>query len=51
MAGYSGPMEEFLQADPGIGSRVAHHISFPDYDGDELMQIAELMVGRAGMRG
>jgi len=48
MAGYKEPMEEFFQANPGMGSRVAHHISFPDYSGDELMQIAQLMVDRQG---
>jgi probable Rubsico expression protein CbbX len=48
MAGYKEPMEEFFQANPGMGSRVAHHISFPDYNGDELMQIAQLMVDRQG---
>jgi probable Rubsico expression protein CbbX len=48
MAGYKEPMEEFFQANPGMGSRVAHHISFPDYDAHELMQIAELMVGAQG---
>ncbi|MDQ5832866.1 MAG: CbbX protein [Actinomycetota bacterium] len=48
MAGYKQPMEEFFQANPGMGSRVAHHISFPDYDVDELMQIARLMVGQQG---
>jgi probable Rubsico expression protein CbbX len=48
MAGYKAPMEEFFQANPGMGSRVAHHISFPDYDVGELMQIARLMVGRQG---
>jgi probable Rubsico expression protein CbbX len=48
MAGYKEPMEEFFQANPGMGSRVAHHISFPDYNGGELMQIARLMVGQQG---
>ena len=48
MAGYKEPMEEFFVANPGMGSRVAHHISFPDYDAGELMQIAELMVGQQG---
>jgi probable Rubsico expression protein CbbX len=48
MAGYKEPMEEFFQANPGMGSRVAHHIGFPDYAVDELMQIAELMVGQQG---
>jgi probable Rubsico expression protein CbbX len=48
MAGYKEPMEEFFQANPGMGSRVAHHITFPDYNGGELMQIARLMVGQQG---
>ncbi len=48
MAGYHDRMEEFFQANPGMGSRVAHHIRFPDYNADELLQIAELMVDRQG---
>ncbi len=48
MAGYEEPMEEFFTANPGMGSRVAHHIKFPDYDADELMRIAGLMVDQQG---
>ncbi|MDQ6821691.1 MAG: CbbX protein [Actinomycetota bacterium] len=48
MAGYKDRMEEFFQANPGMGSRVAHHIHFPDYDVDELLEIARLMVDRQG---
>jgi len=48
MAGYEERMEEFFQANPGMGSRVAHHIQFPDYDVDELLDIARLMVDRQG---
>ncbi len=48
MAGYKEPMEAFFQANPGMGSRVAHHIPFPDYNVDELLQIAQLMVGKQG---
>ena len=48
MAGYKEPMEEFFRANPGMGSRVVHHIGFPDYDADELMQIGRLMVGQQG---
>lgn len=43
-AGYKDPMDEFFRANPGMGSRVAHHIEFPDYTLDELMQIARLML-------
>jgi probable Rubsico expression protein CbbX len=48
MAGYRDRMEEFFQANPGMGSRVAHHIHFPDYNVDELMQIAQMMVEQQG---
>ncbi|HWF52449.1 MAG TPA: CbbX protein [Solirubrobacteraceae bacterium] len=48
MAGYRDRMEEFFQANPGMGSRVAHHIHFPDYSVEELMQIARLMVEQQG---
>jgi probable Rubsico expression protein CbbX len=48
MAGYKDRMEDFFQANPGMGSRVAHHIHFPDYDVDELMQIARMMVEQQG---
>ncbi len=48
MAGYRDRMDEFFQANPGMGSRIAHHIHFPDYDADELLQIAMLMVDRQG---
>ena len=50
MAGYADRMEEFFQANPGMGSRVAHHIQFPDYDLDELLDIARVMVDRQGYR-
>ena len=39
-AGYKDRMDEFFRSNPGMGSRVAHHIDFPDYDVDELMAIA-----------
>jgi probable Rubsico expression protein CbbX len=48
MAGYRDRMEDFFQANPGMGSRVAHHIHFPDYDAEELLQIARMMVDQQG---
>jgi probable Rubsico expression protein CbbX len=44
LAGYAARMETFFQSNPGFRSRVAHHIDFPDYTGDELLEIAELML-------
>ncbi|MBV9820451.1 MAG: AAA family ATPase [Solirubrobacterales bacterium] len=43
-AGYRDRMDAFFRANPGMGSRVAHHIDFPDYTQAELMQIARLML-------
>jgi len=48
MAGYEKPMNEFFLANPGMGSRIAHHIHFPDYTPDELMQIASMMIKQQG---
>lgn len=45
-AGYKAPMERFFTSNPGLSSRVAHHIDFPDYTADELMAIAQLMLRR-----
>ena len=39
-------METFFRSNPGMGSRVAHHVHFPDFDVDELMAIAALMLDR-----
>lgn len=43
-AGYPDRMETFFGANPGLSSRVPHHIGFEDYSHDELTQIAELMI-------
>jgi len=44
LAGYKERMDEFFRLNPGMSSRVAHHIDFPDYTADELMLIGELML-------
>lgn len=44
LAGYKDRMETFFQSNPGISSRVAHHLDFPDYSLDELLIIAQLML-------
>jgi probable Rubsico expression protein CbbX len=46
LAGYKERMDTFFQSNPGLRSRIAHHIDFPDYTLDELMAIAELMAAR-----
>ena len=45
-AGYKDRMDRFFSSNPGMMSRVAHHIDFPDYSEDELMAIAGLMLRR-----
>jgi probable Rubsico expression protein CbbX len=47
-AGYADRMEEFFRSNPGMSSRVAHHIEFPDYSVEELMTIAGMMLARQG---
>ena len=43
-AGYKDRMETFYGSNPGLSSRVAHHLDFPDYSNSELMAIAALLL-------
>ena len=45
LAGYKDRMDTFFASNPGFKSRIAHHVDFPDYTGDELLQIAQKMIG------
>jgi len=44
LAGYKDRMDTFFQSNPGISSRIAHHLDFPNYTLDELLVIAQLML-------
>ena len=44
LAGYKDKMDKFFESNPGFRSRIAHHIDFPDYSNNELLEIAEVMV-------
>lgn len=44
LAGYKSRMETFFQSNPGMSSRIAHHIDFPDYSQPELLGIADRML-------
>ena len=44
LAGYAGRMDSFFTSNPGMSSRIAHHIDFPDYELGELVHIAQLML-------
>jgi uncharacterized protein (DUF934 family) len=50
LAGYKDRMETFFRSNPGMASRIAHHIDFPDYSEGELYQIAELMLAKLDYR-
>ena len=47
LAGYQDRMDTFFDSNPGMRSRVAHHLDFADYDMDELVAIGRLMLERA----
>ena len=43
LAGYQDRMATFFKSNPGMSSRIAHHVDFPDYDENELLEITRLM--------
>jgi len=43
-AGYKEKMDKFYESNPGLSSRVANHVDFPDYTPDELVQIGKLIL-------
>ncbi len=50
LAGYRHRMQTFFESNPGMHSRIAHHIDFPNYTTDELFEIAGLMLDRQQYR-
>jgi probable Rubsico expression protein CbbX len=50
LAGYRDRMDSFFASNPGMASRIAHHIDFPDFTVDELVRIAELMAAQESHR-
>ena len=44
LAGYKDRMDSFFRSNPGLSSRIAHHLDFPDYAQVELLQIAERLL-------
>ena len=50
LAGYKDRMDSFFVSNPGMGSRIAHHIDFPDYTLQELDDIGKLMIRAEGYK-
>ncbi len=50
LAGYKDEMDKFFHSNPGVRSRIAHHIDFPDYSSEELLEIAKLMLAEQSYR-
>jgi probable Rubsico expression protein CbbX len=50
LAGYKDRMDAFFASNPGMASRVVHHIDFPDYTSEELMEIAHRILERQDYR-
>jgi probable Rubsico expression protein CbbX len=50
LAGYADRMDAFFTSNPGMSSRIAHHLDFPEYTLDELEAIARLMLGETRYR-
>lgn len=50
LAGYKDKMDRFFYSNPGMRSRIAHHLDFPDYLPEELLAIAKLMLASQNYR-
>lgn len=50
LAGYKDRMDRFFESNPGMRSRIAHHLDFPDYSAVELKAIAALMLAEQSYR-
>src|SRR5271165_6971275 len=46
LAGYKDRMDTFFRSNPGLSSRIAHHLDFPDYSESELLEIAQTLAAR-----
>jgi probable Rubsico expression protein CbbX len=50
LAGYKDRMDQFFESNPGMSSRIAHHVDFPDYGSEALVSIAQLMLEKSQYR-
>jgi probable Rubsico expression protein CbbX len=50
LAGYKDRMDTFFRSNPGMSSRIAHHLDFPDYPASDLLRIADMMLEQQNYR-
>jgi probable Rubsico expression protein CbbX len=50
LAGYKDRMDEFFTSNPGMSSRITHHLDFAPYDLADLASIGQLMLDRSSYR-
>src|SRR5450631_2852911 len=50
LAGYKDRMDTFFRSNPGLSSRIAHHLDFPDYPAGDLLRIADKMLEQQNYR-
>jgi probable Rubsico expression protein CbbX len=50
LAGYKDRMDTFFRSNPGLSSRIAHHLDFPDYPATDLLRIADKMLEQQNYR-
>jgi hypothetical protein len=49
VAGYTGPMEQFIASNPGLESRFTNYLKFPDYSAADLVEIFQRMAAQSGL--
>ena len=49
VAGYTGPMEQFIASNPGLESRFTNYLNFPDYSAEDLAEIFRRMAAQSGL--
>jgi probable Rubsico expression protein CbbX len=50
LAGYKDRMDTFFRSNPGLSSRIAHHLDFPDYPAADLLRIADKLLEQQNYR-
>ena len=50
VAGYKDRMDAFFRSNPGMSSRIAHHLDFPDYAPADLLRIADKLLEQQNYR-